>query len=634
MAASIRCPSFNPSTALRLEESSASSSVVAAPSATAIQVRFRRIRPAAAALSSISCCDPGRCSCRVYSALPGFSHREWISRKDFTHWSSRPSRRRMASSALSPGDDLPDEYEKDDPSKKAMPRRAGIILHPTSLPGPHGIGDLGPDAFRFLDWLESTGCRIWQVLPLVPPGRKAGEDGSPYAGQDANCGNTLLISLTELVKDGLLEEEDIPEAIPVEKINYEAVAELKDPLIQKAAKNLVQNGGSLKKDLETFRKSPQIASWLEEAALFAAIDSHLDDGAWWLWPEPLRDRNPSALDKARKEHKDFIDVFIAQQFLFQKQWQALHTYANERGIKIIGDMPIYVGGHSADVWVHRTQFMMDEKTCEPVLVSGVPPDCFSETGQLWGSPLYNWKAMAKDGYKWWASRMRRAFELYDEFRIDHFRGLAGYWAVPADAETAIDGRWKMGPRVEFFNAIKKAVGKKIDIIAEDLGIITTDVVELRKAIEAPGMVVLHFAFGNNPTNPHILHNHEVDQVVYPGTHDNDTSVGWWSKASEEDKEKARSYLRLEDEDAVSWELMRAAFSSVARTAIIPMQDVLSLDSDARMNTPAVKSGNWAWRIGESSIFDELTEEGERIRGLLHEYNRLPRSEEEHRLIEK
>ncbi|KAL3683790.1 hypothetical protein R1sor_001812 [Riccia sorocarpa] len=532
------------------------------------------------------------------------------------------------------GDDLPEDYAADDPSKTAPERRIGILMHPTSLPGPYGIGDLGEEAHRFLDWLKAAGCTVWQVLPLVPPGRNAGEDGSPYAGQDANCGNTLLISLDLLVSWGLLDRKDLPKKTPVGKIDFEAVAAIKDPLLLKAGKALVKSHGGLREEMEKFRKSPSISAWLEEAALFAAIDSTASEGAWWMWPEELRDRHPKALDAARKKHKDFIDVFIAQQFLFQRQWNGIHKYANECGIQVIGDMPIYVGAHSADVWANRHSFMLDEETGAPTMVSGVPPDAFSETGQLWGSPLYNWKAMAKDNYKWWVARMRRAYDLYDEFRIDHFRGLAGYWAVKAGAflpsgfliVTIVQEkqpRLMVGPREPFFEAIKKSLGK-LEIIAEDLGVITSDVVALRKAINAPGMAILQFGFGGDSSNPHLPHNHEVDQVVYPGTHDNDTVLGWWKSLTPEEQEAVKEYFRITKEDDISWEFIRAAMSSVARTVIVPMQDVLGLDTDARMNIPATQAGNWGWRIGETGIFTKLVKEKDRFRNLAKYYNRLPR----------
>eukprot|EP00271_Cylindrocystis_brebissonii_P005127 TRINITY_DN17072_c0_g1_i1.p1 TRINITY_DN17072_c0_g1~~TRINITY_DN17072_c0_g1_i1.p1 ORF type:complete len:652 (-),score=134.32 TRINITY_DN17072_c0_g1_i1:395-2350(-) len=534
-----------------------------------------------------------------------------------------------AMNGVKAGDDLPAGYEDGNPYELMQPRRAGILFHPTSLPGPYGIGELGKEAYTFIDWLESSGSTVWQVLPLVPPGRKSGEDGSPYSGQDANCGNTLLVSLDKLVEDGLLEASDLPKPIPVERVDYDAVAQTKDPLLKKASTKLVKSSGPLKEQLEAFRKSPNIAGWLEEAALFAAIDNSLPGTEfWWLWPEDLRDRKEEALASARKEHKDFIDSFIAEQFLFQKQWSELHDYASSKGIRIIGDMPIYVGGHSADVWANRSQFMMDPKTGVPISVSGVPPDLFSATGQLWGSPLYNWEAMAENKYQWWVQRMSRAFELYDEFRIDHFRGLAGYWAIEASAKTAMGGIWKAGPREAFFEAIKEAVGK-VDIIAEDLGVITPDVVDLRKAIGAPGMAVLQFAFGSNPQNPHLPHNHECNQVVYPGTHDNDTVIGWWSKIQEKEKANAFLYLHSSEADTeaaggIHWVLMRSAFSSVARTAVVAMQDLLGLDNSARMNTPAVQKGNWGWRIGESGKFDELAEEAAKMKAMLALYNRVPK----------
>ncbi|XP_068637582.1 4-alpha-glucanotransferase, chloroplastic/amyloplastic [Aristolochia californica] len=518
------------------------------------------------------------------------------------------------------GEDLPEDYgewyPEKDPSKR---RRAGILLHPSSLAGPHGIGDFGLGAFQFLDWLHDSGCSVWQVLPLVPPGRKSNEDGSPYSGQDANCGNTLLISLEELVKDGLLKKEELPQPMDAENVKFDTVANVKDPLVAKAAKRLLENGGELKEQLELFRKDPEISGWLEDAALFAAIDNELNTFTWHDWPEPLKNRHLAALEKVYQTHKDFIDVFVAQQFLFQRQWQKVRTYAQMKGIKIMGDMPIYVGYHSADVWANKKMFLLD-RSGFPVLVSGVPPDAFSETGQLWDSPLYNWKAMEKDGFSWWIHRIKRALNLYDEFRIDHFRGLAGFWAVPAESKVAMVGNWKAGPRKTFFDAILRVVGK-INIIAEDLGVITEDVVQLRKAIGAPGMAVLQFAFGSGPDNPHLPHNHEQDQVVYTGTHDNDTVVGWWENLVEKEKSNVLKYLDINKED-ISWEMIRASLSSVALTTIIPMQDILRLGSSARMNTPATQLGNWSWRIPCSTTFDKLGPEATKLRDILSMYGRL------------
>nr|XP_019704723.1 4-alpha-glucanotransferase DPE1, chloroplastic/amyloplastic isoform X2 [Elaeis guineensis] len=484
--------------------------------------------------------------------------------------------------ALRPGEDLPEDYASwlpaGDPSRW---RRAGVLLHPTSLPGPYGIGDLGDEALRFLDWLHSAGCSVWQVLPLVPPGRKSREDGSPYAGQDANCGNTLLISLEELVKDGLLMKDELPEQMEMEHVEFASVANVKDPIIAKAAERLLQSRGELKKHLDNFRKDPGISGWLEDAALFAAIDHSVDKFSW--------------------------------------QWQRVRRYAKKLGIKIMGDMPIYVGYHSADVWANKKLFLLDRGGF-PVLVSGVPPDAFSETGQLWDSPLYDWKAMEDDGFAWWIQRIKRALDLYDEFRIDHFRGFSGFWAVPSESKVAMFGSWKAGPRKTFFDAIFRAVGK-INLIAEDLGVITEDVVQLRKAIGAPGMAVLQFAFGSGSDNPHLPHNHEQDQVVYTGTHDNDTILGWWENLEEEEKCNVQNYLWITNE-TISWALIHAAISSVARTAIIPMQDILGLGSSARMNIPATQLGNWRWRIPSSVSFDGLKPAAEKLRDQLALYNRL------------
>ncbi|XP_024972524.1 4-alpha-glucanotransferase, chloroplastic/amyloplastic isoform X2 [Cynara cardunculus var. scolymus] len=455
----------------------------------------------------------------------------------------------MSVDAYAVGEDLPADYAdwlpKVDPGDK---RRAGVLLHPTSFPGPYGIGDLGDQAFRFIDWLHEAGCSLWQVLPLVPPGRKANEEGSPYSGQDANCGNTLLISLDDLVKDGLLMKEELPEPLDTDRVNYETVADLKDPLIAK------------------------------------------------------------------------IDIFVAQQFLFQRQWKRVCHYARMKGVSIMGDMPIYVGYHSADVWANKKSFLLNRKGF-PLLVSGVPPDAFSETGQLWDSPLYDWKAMEEDQFSWWVRRLQRAQDLFDEFRIDHFRGFSGFWAVPSEAKIATLGRWKVGPGSSLFNAIFRAVGK-INIIAEDLGVITEDVVQLRKSIGAPGMAVLQFGFGSDSANPHLPHNHEQNQVVYTGTHDNDTIRGWWDVLQQEEQCNVLNYLSISADDDISWALIRAALSSVAQTSIIPMQDILGLGSSARMNIPATQSGNWSWRIPNSMSFSSMEPEAKKLRDMLSMYGRL------------
>ncbi|KDP35240.1 hypothetical protein JCGZ_09399 [Jatropha curcas] len=526
-----------------------------------------------------------------------------------------------SSSVVSVGEDLPADYDqwlpKRDPAQR---RRAGILLHPTSFRGPYGIGDLGDEAFRFIDWLHDAGCSVWQVLPLVPPGRKANEEGSPYSGQDANCGNTLLISLEELVKDGLLMKNELPNPVVSDRVNFSAVAEIKDPLVAKAAERLILSDGELKRQLEDFRKDPNILGWLEDAAYFAAIDDALNTLNWYDWPEPLKNRHLAALEEIYQSKRDFIEIFIAQQFLFQRQWQKVRSYARAKGISIMGDMPIYVGYHSADVWANKKHFLLS-RSGFPLLVSGVPPDAFSETGQLWGSPLYDWKAMEKDGYSWWIRRLRRAQDLYDEFRIDHFRGFAGYWAVPSDAKIALLGNWKAGPGKSLFDAISGAFGN-IRIIAEDLGVITEDVVQLRKSIGAPGMAVLQFGFGSDADNPHLPHNHEANQVVYTGTHDNDTTRGWWDNLKKREKSNVLKYLSITEEDDMPWALIQAAVASVAQTAVMPLQDVLGLGNSARMNIPATQFGNWGWRIPSSMSFDQMAKEAKRLRGLLSMYGRM------------
>ncbi|PIA47926.1 hypothetical protein AQUCO_01400493v1 [Aquilegia coerulea] len=415
-------------------------------------------------------------------------------------------------------------------------------------------------------------------------------------------------------------KEELPKPVDMERVKFSDVADLKDPLIAKAAERLVLSKGELKSQLEDFRKDPEISGWLEDAAYFAAIDNMLDAFSWNEWPEPLRNRHLAALEEVYHSQKDFIDIFIAQQFLFQRQWQKVRNYAHTKAINIMGDMPIYVGYHSADVWANKSLFMLDKKGF-PVLVSGVPPDAFSETGQLWGSPLYDWKAMEVEGFSWWIQRIQRAYNIYDECRIDHFRGFAGYWAVPSESKIATFGKWKAGPKKALFDAIFQAVGK-INIIAEDLGVITEDVVQLRKAIGAPGMAVLQFAFGGDAFNPHLPHNHEQDQVVYTGTHDNDTARGWWENLKQEEKSNVLEYLSLTDDDDISWKLIQVAVSSVAQTAIVPMQDILGLGSSARMNIPATQFGNWNWRIPSSLDFDGLALEAKKLKNMLLMYGRI------------
>ena len=483
------------------------------------------------------------------------------------------------------------------PAERA-PRRAGVIMHPTSLPGPYGIGDMGKEAFAFIDWLVDAKMQVWQVLPLVPPGRPIPgirEDyWSPYSGRDAHCGNTLIISLDELVKDGLLNEDELPSPYNLSgDVDFGAVAETNEPLIAQAARRLLEkpSGDPTRTSFEIWRSRAENISWLDDAALFDSIckEPELLGKDWWDWPEPLRCRDPTTLQEKRAVSAESIEEFCATQYLFDKQWLSLKTYANSKGISIIGDMPIYVGGHSADVWAHQNLFLLGSD-CRPTSVAGVPPDAFSEDGQLWGNPLYDWPAHSREKYSWWSGRIGRALQLHDEVRIDHFRAFAAYWSVPANAKTAISGTWMVGPGEDFFEGVISVVGDA-PIVAEDLGVITEDVVNLREAIEAPGMVVLQFAWGDESRSPHLLHNHYENSFCYPGTHDNQTSQGWFDSQDDATKLRLASYAGISDFEGASWGLIRLAMSSVSRTCVFTMQDVLCLGDEARMNTPGVADGN-------------------------------------------
>ncbi|GLC51147.1 4-alpha-glucanotransferase dpe1, chloroplastic/amyloplastic [Pleodorina starrii] len=536
------------------------------------------------------------------------------------------SRRPLAALALKlgggpgPGDKLGPDYDKQLPSYDKG-RRAGILLHPTSLPGPYGIGELGDEARRFVDWLADAGMTCWQLLPLVPPDPMY---YSPYAGTDAACGNPLVISIQELIKDGLLEPSETPPRVPVGDVDFPAVAAAKTPLLQTAARRLLRDDrfARLRDEYLAFRSAHP---WIEDSAAFDVARNlpELCMLAWWEWPEPLRLRQPAALQEFREQNKDAIDEFVAIQYFFEKQWKAVRSYANSRGIKIIGDMPIYVGGHSADVWSNRHLFELNEAGL-PAEVSGVPPDAFSATGQLWGSPLYRWPAHKEEGYQWWTNRMARTLELYDECRIDHFRGFAGYWSVDARESTAMNGVWRQGPGLELFTAMTKALGA-VPILAEDLGVITRDVVELREAIGAPGMVVLQFAWGGGPGNVHLPHNAYENCFVYPGTHDNETAVGWFrSSANETDRAYIRSYLRTDGSD-IAWDFIRACMAAVPRTCVMMLQDVMRLDNSARMNTPGTAAGNWRWRVGDRDVWEGLRGAAADLRRLANDTNRLPRA---------
>lgn len=481
-------------------------------------------------------------------------------------------------------------------------RRAGVLLHPTSLPGRHGIGDLGAGVDRFLDWLGAAGMRCWQILPLVPPG--AGN--SPYSSWSAFAGNPWLIDLDHLAAHGLLDGGDLPEQPFADRVDFAAMRAFKGPRLAQAAQRLLA-GHAWTAEFETFCRD---TDWLADATLFAAVKQAQGGAPWWRWPADLRARDPKALAYARLQNANAIAEAKAIQFFFDRQWRRVHAAASARGIQIIGDLPIYVDADSADVWCNQDLFELDGDG-RRTRVAGVPPDAFSETGQLWGNPLYRWDRLKETGYAWWIARLRRAFDLAHQVRIDHFRAFAAYWAVPSDAPDARTGAWQPGPGQAFFDAMQAAFDGPLPVIAEDLGIIDQPVRDLLASSGFPGMHVLHFAFGGGADNAYLPHNHKPNAVAYPGTHDNDTTLGWWLAAPPHVQDHVRRYFGVSGHDLV-WDMIRATLASVADTAIIPMQDVLALDASGRMNTPATAMGNWGWRLHPHGMRHD---HAERLRGL-------------------
>ena len=479
-------------------------------------------------------------------------------------------------------------------------RRGGLLVHPTSLPGPHGTGDLGPHARRFVEWLATSGLRAWQVLPLVPPGG----GNSPYSSGSAFAGSPWLVDLFDLRDAGLLDDADVaggPGGDP-RQLDFDAMRAFKGPRLAKAADRLLAHWAdhAWAAAFQAFRGDE--AEWLADAGLFAAIKRLQDERPWWQWPAGLRDRAPKALAKARVDLADEIARFEAIQFFFDRQWHRLRAICEDADIVVIGDLPIYVDADSADVWAHRPQFMLDANgRC--IDVAGVPPDAFSDTGQLWGNPLYRWDVMKADGYAWWVARLRRALSLHHRVRIDHFRAFAAYWAVSGDAPDASEGVWREGPGRDFFDAMKAALGA-LPILAEDLGVIDQPVPDLLEDVGLPGMKILQFGFGGDADNVYLPHHHVPHGVVYTGTHDNDTTLGWWLTAPAHVQDHVRHYFGISGADLV-WDLIRVCLGSVAATAVVPLQDALNLGSEARMNTPAVADGNWCWRAIEGDLRPEV-----------------------------
>jgi len=493
-------------------------------------------------------------------------------------------------------------------------RASGILLHPTSLPGPGGIGDLGTGAYHFVDWLAAAQQRRWQIMPLGP----TSYGDSPYACLSALAGNPLLISLERLIEDGLLARSELDEAptFPAEHVDFGAVIPWKISVLQRAYASFTAGGQPQQRAaFEQFQADH--ASWLDDFTLFMALKNAHGGAAWSDWELPIRQRQPQAVAEYRASLAEQIEFQKFLQWQFFTHWLDLKRYANERDIKIIGDIPIFVAPDSADVWANPELFYLDEQGI-PTVVAGVPPDYFSATGQRWGNPLYRWDVLARRGYDWWLERFRLTLTLVDIVRLDHFRGFEAYWEVPATEETAINGRWIKGPGSALFKAIAERFGE-LPIIAEDLGLITQAVNDLRDELGFPGMAVLQFAWGDKPTNVHQPHNYQRNLVVYTGTHDNDTTVGWWQTLDDVARQHVQEYFGIHGND-IAWDFIRVALMAVCDTAIFPMQDVLSMGSEARMNRPGHAIGNWSWRLQPHHLARDVAQRLARLTSL---YGRIP-----------
>ncbi len=494
---------------------------------------------------------------------------------------------------------------------KIEKRVSGVLLHPVSLPGKWGVGDIGWDAYNFVDFLADSKQSVWQMLPLTP----TGGDGCPYNSQSAFAGNPLLISIDKLMKAGFIKREIEPMQSNPHKINYDAVMAYKYGVLEEVYENFIEGKAGNSKDFDRFVNDNRW--WLDDYALFMALNINFNYVMWTEWPKELKKHDKKALDKFEKEHLKEVNRFRFYQWLFYSQWKELREYANKRGVSIMGDIPIFVAYNSADVWANQEQFMM--KDGQLLESAGVPPDYFAKDGQLWGNPLYNWKQMEKDGFKWWIDRFKINMTLYDIIRIDHFRGFSACWAVPSGETTARNGKWVKTPGEKLFTEVKKHLGD-ITIVAEDLGQITEDVTELRKQFGFYGMKVLQFAFAEGSDHYFLPHNYDASSyVVYSGTHDNDTTIGWYEKIGDKERDFVNFYLNMHYGDEVGWSMMRAALFSIANMAIFTVQDILALGSEARFNVPgAVGDINWTWRYEER----ELNQwHKDRLRGLTIASNR-------------
>ena len=499
-----------------------------------------------------------------------------------------------------------------------MHRTSGLLLHPTSLPGPYGIGDLGPSAYAFVDFLVAAGQGLWQVLPLGP----TGYGDSPYQCLSAFAGNPLLISPDLLVQDGWLDDADLECAgCAGGRVDFGRVTDWKQAMLVKAYVNFQQRAdASIRREFARFCEKHH--DWLEDYVAFRALKAQHALRPWTDWPEPLALRDAAALAEWRRQNEPDLAWQRFIQFLFFRQWHALRGYANARGIHLIGDVPIFVAQDSSEVWTHPEWFQLDERG-RPTVVAGVPPDYFSDTGQRWGNPLYRWDQLKDDGYRFWVDRLRGVLDLVDLVRIDHFRGFAGYWEIQADEPTAINGRWVDGPGMDLFRTLAAALGSGLPLIAEDLGVITEDVEALRDDLGLPGMAILQFAFesaeGGFGRSQYLPHNFQRNLVVYTGTHDNDTFVGWWAEADETVRHNLRRYLNTDGDD-VHWDAIRAAIASVACYALFPLQDLLALGNEARMNRPGSQNGNWTWRFDDAALSADLAR---RLHDMSEIYGRQP-----------
>ncbi len=482
-------------------------------------------------------------------------------------------------------------------------RRAGILLHPTSLPGPLPSGDMGHDAYRFVEFLATSGIGLWQMLPLGP----THDDGSPYQCLSVHAGNPRLISLDWLRDRGWLDETKVSVAATHQDYRQACLHTAWEGFNRHADE-------SHRQGFEEFRR--QHASWLDDYALYCAIRREQKNRIWTKWPAELRDRQAAALESVRRKLHESLEQVRFEQYVFFSQWYELKQYAHRHDVWLFGDCPIFVALDSADVWCHREYFELDESG-RATVVAGVPPDYFSATGQRWGNPLYNWEAMQADGFKWWIERIQSQLELFDVVRVDHFRGFEAYWEIPAEAKTAVEGHWVKAPGEVLLHTLHEHFDG-LPLVAEDLGVITPEVEALRRRFDLPGMKVLQFAFSGGADNPYLPHNHEVNSVVYTGTHDNDTTLAWYQKLPAEQQRLIEDYLGYPVGGSMPWPLIRTALASVACLAVLPMQDVLGLGEGERMNTPGTRSGNWQWRFDWPQIPADLSG---RLRHLLHLYGR-------------